>query len=253
MVDSSKTVDKNNKFNKSEHILYVMAKDTIKFTLSFFVLLFTAVLIYGCSILQETDEYQSDKDPAIVCTKVGQHQAYCLYELALSTADIELCNEIDVDTLSKAEKSPELRANIPAVRDKCYFDVSIKKKDPSDCVFIADSKNQYNGDNCYFEIAQANNDLSICLRVTPAGRINPETKYVYNQANCISKIKAKLISAGCGKGEQRDMRCVVSLGATTNSDACDEYFKTAGNAECKIKVKDLMDKIEKSFMSAWVK
>ncbi len=228
-------------------------KDAVIFPLAILAFLGITFLISGC-------DYSTDEDIAenqvSGCTKEGQHQAYCIYEKALASTNPEMCDKIDVDALSKAEKSPELRMNIPVIKDRCLFEVSIKAKNSERCRDIANRTHQYNSDICFFEIAQAKRDISLCLRVTPAGRLNPETNDVFNQASCISKLKAKLTIAGCGSKEQGDMTCVISYGvAKYNSDVCDEYFDSEqdeeGNLVCKSSVEELIDNIEKAALSGW--
>ena len=150
------------------------------------------------------------------------------------------------------QKSSENRAQIPAVKMKCYFDVAIKTKKGEGCYKTANSKYIYNQDICRFKIAQSTNDISLCIfGVTQAGRVNPDGGAAYNQINCIENLKATLTKTGCGKDEGRDMSCVVSLGVIqADPNVCDMFFTAAGNGnkQCKFRVDSLMHQREEDFI-----
>ena len=119
-------------------------KKTIRSPLLFFAILFFTMFVYGCGIIEALVANQNTAGQA--CTKKGQHQAYCLLEKAIATNDPSFCDKINVGELSNEEKSPELKANIPVIKRKCFSLSGIKPYDSCqiDDVFLTRNKKGFN-------------------------------------------------------------------------------------------------------------
>ena len=217
------------------------------------------LLLSGCAGPNDVNEEDESDAPvnqtananALGCNHGGFYQAHCLAEKALAANDLTICDVIDAESLLQTEKVPENRAQIPAVKMKCYYDIAIKTNNPEGCYKTVNSKYIYNQDICLFKLAQSTHDVSLCVfGVTQAGRVNPDGGAVYNQLNCIDQLKATLTKTGCGKDERRDMSCVVSLGfIKADPKVCDEFFTVAGNGnkQCTFRVESLMEHREQEF------